>query len=30
MKDYTKINAQTVDQWVRDGWEWGKPVSHEV
>lgn len=30
MKDYTKTNAETIDQWVQDGWEWGKPVSHEV
>lgn len=27
--DYTDINAQTVDRWVEEGWEWGKPVSHE-
>lgn len=30
MKDYTKINADTIDQWVREGWEWGKPVSSDV
>ena len=27
--DYTKINAQTIDSWVDDGWMWGKPISHE-
>ncbi len=27
--DYQKINAETIDRWVEDGWEWGKPVSHE-
>ncbi len=27
---YQDINAQTIDRWIRDGWEWGKPVSHEV
>ena len=28
--EYTQINADTIDGWVREGWEWGKPVSHEV
>ena len=23
--DYQDINAQTIDSWIRDGWEWGKP-----
>ena len=27
--DYTKINAQTIDSWIEDGWMWGKPISHE-
>lgn len=27
---YQDINAQTVDKWVREGWEWGKPISHSV
>ena len=27
---YADINAQTVDRWVQEGWEWGKPISHEV
>ena len=26
---YTKENRNTIDRWVDDGWEWGKPVSHE-
>ena len=30
MKEYTKVNARTVDRWVENGWEWGTPVSHEV
>jgi len=29
MKDYTDYNAKIVDSWVEEGWEWGKPVSHE-
>ena len=28
--DYTKINSETIDRWVDDGWEWGVPISHEV
>lgn len=27
--DYTKYNSKIIDQWVNEGWEWGKPVSHE-
>ena len=26
---YTDLNAQIIDQWVADGWEWGTPISHE-
>ena len=22
--NYTKINAETIDSWVKDGWEWGQ------
>ena len=25
---YTDINAETIDRWVAEGWEWGKPISH--
>ncbi|MCR5781452.1 MAG: class I SAM-dependent methyltransferase [Clostridia bacterium] len=28
--DYQDINADTIDRWIREGWEWGKPVSHET
>jgi len=28
--NYQDINAQTIDRWIKEGWEWGKPVSHEV
>jgi len=27
---YADINAQAVDRWVKEGWEWGKPISHET
>ncbi len=26
--DYTAINAETIDRWVEEGWEWGIPISH--
>ena len=26
---YTDINAETIDRWIKDGWEWGVPISHE-
>ncbi len=29
MKSYQDINSETVDRWVSEGWEWGKPISHE-
>ena len=27
--NYQDINAQTIDRWVEEGWEWGIPISHE-
>lgn len=30
MKDYVTINQRTIDAWVADGWEWGRPISHEA
>ncbi|MDR0640970.1 MAG: class I SAM-dependent methyltransferase [Treponema sp.] len=27
---YTDINSRTIDGWVKDGWEWGIPVSAET
>lgn len=27
--DYQDINAETIDRWIEEGWEWGRPVSHE-
>lgn len=29
MKSYQDINAQTIDKWVEEGWEWGNPISHD-
>ncbi len=28
--NYQDLNAQTIDRWIREGWEWGKPISHEM
>ena len=28
MDHYADINAETIDRWVREGWEWGKPIDH--
>ena len=28
--DYQDINAATIDRWIEEGWEWGRPVTHEV
>jgi ubiquinone/menaquinone biosynthesis C-methylase UbiE len=27
--EYQDINAKTIDAWCKDGWEWGRPISHE-
>jgi SAM-dependent methyltransferase len=29
-RPYTSINAATIDRWVKDGWEWGIPISTET
>ena len=29
-KDYQSVNAETIDRWVDEGWEWGRPISHEA
>ena len=26
---YTDINAETIDRWVENGWEWGQPITPE-
>jgi SAM-dependent methyltransferase len=30
MEHYTDINSRTIDAWVKNGWEWGIPVSREL
>ncbi len=27
---YTDVNSKFFDKWIDEGWEWGKPVSHEI
>jgi SAM-dependent methyltransferase len=27
---YTEVNAKVIDQWVEEGWEWGRPIDHET
>jgi len=27
---YQDINAKTIGRWIAEGWEWGKPISHET
>lgn len=29
MENYQDINAKTIDRWIENGWQWGKPISHE-
>lgn len=29
-KSYQDLNAEATDRWIENGWEWGKPISHEV
>ena len=28
--NYQDKNAQTIDRWIEEGWEWGQPVTHEA
>lgn len=29
MDNYQDINASTIDRWIEEGWEWGKPIAHQ-
>lgn len=29
-RNYTQINAETIDGWVKNGWEWGRPIDHDT
>ena len=28
--NYQDINSKTIDRWVEEGWEWGKPTDHDA
>ena len=28
--EYQDINVQTIGKWIAEGWEWGRPISHET
>ncbi len=28
--EYQKINSSVIDKWCEDGWEWGRPITHEI
>ncbi len=28
--NYQDLNAATIDRWIEEGWEWGRPISHET
>lgn len=30
MDRYTDINSATIDRWISEGWEWGRPIDHET
>ena len=29
-RSYQDVNAETIDRWVDEGWEWGRPIDHET
>jgi SAM-dependent methyltransferase len=29
MDKYQDINEEAIARWIKNGWEWGKPLSHE-
>jgi len=29
-KTYQDLNEEAIARWIADGWEWGKPISHEA
>lgn len=28
-ESYADVNSAIIDSWVKDGWEWGVPITHE-
>ncbi|MFA5470711.1 MAG: methyltransferase domain-containing protein [Acholeplasmataceae bacterium] len=29
-KNYVSINEQTINRWVKEGWQWGIPIDHQT
>ena len=29
-KNHQAINAETIDRWIEEGREWGRPIDHET
>lgn len=29
-KSYQQLNSETIDRWVKEGWEWGTPIDQET
>jgi SAM-dependent methyltransferase len=27
---YTSVNSSVIDKWVEGGWEWSRPIDHEI
>ena len=30
LRSYQEINAETINRWIEEGWEWGQPINHET
>ncbi|MBQ6492588.1 MAG: class I SAM-dependent methyltransferase [Erysipelotrichaceae bacterium] len=30
MMNYQDKNMETINAWIKEGWEWGKPIDHET
>ena len=28
--NYVDVNAATIARWIAEGWQWGKPIGHDV
>ena len=28
--NYQDVNMETINRWIDEGWEWGRPVEHDV
>ena len=28
--EYQELNAEIINKWCQEGWEWGQPITHEI